>query len=356
MTDTPNEDILFETRGGLGVIRLNRPKALNALNLGMVEVLEPQLKAWASDPSVHAVVILGEGEKGFCAGGDIRALHDSGKAGTPYALSFFGQEYRGNLAVHEFPKPYLAIMDGITMGGGVGLSVHGSFRVVTERTMFAMPETGIGLIPDVGGSYFLPRLPGRIGAYMALTGARLKAADCLYAGVGTHFVPGDGVADLMTALEEADLSSGAKAKVKAILDAHGRDPGAAPLADQRDAIDRLFAGGSVEDIMAALAADGSDWAKGQHDLLGTKSPTSMKLSFRAVQEGANLTMVQCLAMEYRLVAHIMKGHDFFEGVRAVIIDKDNAPRWNPDSLAGVTSDTVSAYFADLGTDEWVARP
>ncbi len=349
------DEILFEHHGALGVIRFNRPKALNSLTLPMVEVLGPRLREWAEDPKVLAVMILGEGEKGFCAGGDIRALYDSGKAGTPYARTFFATEYQANLAVHEFPKPYVAIMDGITMGGGCGVSVHGSIRVATDRTVVAMPETGIGLIPDVGGSYFLSRLPGEIGMFMALTGYRLKAADCLYAGVGTHYVPNDKVPALIQDLQSAELTSTSKAPILRLISAHRGDPFPAPLEAHRDRIDRLFAGDSVEAIMAALEADGDDWAAQQLEIMKTKSPTSMKLTFRQLREGRHLSMAQGLAMEYRLVSRIMDGHDFFEGVRAVIIDKDNAPNWHPDTMEGVSTETVNRYFADLGAEEWVPK-
>ncbi len=355
MTALPTDEIVFETRGGLGIITLNRPKALNALTLPMVEIMEPTLRAWAGNPAIQAVAILGAGEKGFCAGGDIRALHDSGKEGTPYALDFFAQEYRADLAVHDFPKPYIAFMDGITMGGGVGVSVHGAFRVVTDRTSFAMPETGIGLIPDVGGSYFLPRLPGRLGMFMALTGARLKAADCLYAGIGTHFMTAERIEAVLADLANADLARGAKGKVDEILKGHAEDPGTAPLASVRPEIDRLFAADSVEGVAGALRADGGDWAAKQLQILQGKSPTSLKLAFRQLAEGANLTMVQCLAMEYRLVSRIMGAHDFYEGVRAVIIDKDNAPQWQPSEIDGVDDRDIAAYFTDLGDAEWRAE-
>ncbi len=352
MAELPQTDeVLFEVKGSLGVITLNRPKALNSLTLEMVQALGPKLEAWAHDDAVGAVLIVGAGEKGFCAGGDIRALHDSGKAGTPYARQFFATEYGVNLAVHRFPKPYVALIDGITMGGGVGLSVHGPYRVLTDRTVFAMPETGIGLIPDVGGSFFLPRLPGRLGLYLALTGARLRAADCFYSGVGTHYVPNDGVVALVADLERADYSGNAKATVEAILAAHTKHPGPAPLEDHRPRIDRLFAGTDPWTVMAALEADTSEWAAREAANLKQKSPTSMALSAREVHEGAMISMPNCLRMEYRIVCRIMEGHDFFEGVRAVIIDKDNQPRWNPASLGDLSPEDVNHYFADLQADE-----
>lgn len=341
MTD---DEVLFEQRGAAGLITLNRPKALNALTRDMCLRMKAQLARWASEPAVSAVVIRGAGERGFCAGGDIRALYDSGKAGTPYALDFYRDEYRLDAAIKHFPKPYLALVHGIVMGGGVGVSVHGSHRIAGESAVFAMPETGIGLFPDVGGSHFLPRCPGQTGMYLALTGARLKTADCLYAGIATHFVP---QAQWEALIEK--LAAGASP-----------DQALAGLADSvpdtflethRSSIDRIFALESVEAVLAALDADGTDWAGETAKTMRGKSPTSLKVTFRQIREGAKLAFDDCMRMEYRMVNRIVAGHDFYEGVRAAIIDKGGAPKWQPADLAGVGDADVDAYFAPLGDKE-----
>ncbi len=346
---TDDSEIIFSVDGGIGHILLNRPKALNALTHGMCTALKAQLDAWAEDDAIEAVVIEGAGDKGFCAGGDIRALHDSGLGGTDYWKHFYGDEYRLNAAIFHFDRPYIALIDGVVMGGGVGVSEHGSHRIATERTLYAMPETGIGLVPDVGGSYFLPRLPDRLGLYLGLTGARLKAADCIHADVADAYIPSDRLeafkADLRaTHIAEVD-------DVDRIIDKHKADPGPASLTDVQDQIADCFAGRSVEEIMAALNGAGTDWAAKTAATMATKSPTSLKLAFRQIHEGAGLDFNDGLRMEYRLVSRIMGGRDFFEGVRAVILDKDNAPDWQPARLEDVTDDMVDAYFESLDADE-----
>lgn len=338
-------ETLISTAGGVGRITLNRPAALNALTLGMVEAMTQALMAWRDDPAIRAVVVDGAGEKAFCAGGDIRLLHDSGKAGDGMAERFWREEYQLNQLIHRYPKPYVAFIDGVVMGGGVGVSVHGSHRVAGGRTLLAMPETGIGFFPDVGGTYCLPRLPGAIGMWMGLTGARLKAADALAVGIATHFIPSDRQADAIAALEAAELDDDGGA-VEATLAAFEGDPGDAPIAVQRADIDRLFAGDSVEEIFAALKADGGDWAQKQLGVLASKSPTSLKLTFRALTEGASMELEDALKRELALsVAGLDAGSDFYEGVRAVIIDKDNAPKWSPSVLTDVTPERIDAFFA-----------
>jgi len=337
------DEVLFERRGALGLITLNRPKALNALTHEMCLAMKAQLDQWARDDTVKTVVIRGTGERAFCAGGDIRALYDSGKAKTPYALEFYRDEYRLNATIKHFPKPYVALMHGIVMGGGVGVSVHGSHRVVNETVTFAMPETGIGLFPDVGGSYFLPRLPGEIGMYLALTGERLKTADCVYAGIATHFVPGHATEELVAALQEGT-------EPDLVLRSFAGNPGAAPLADIRESIDRCFSEDSLDGVIVALDSDGSDWAKATLATLRKKSPTSLKVTFRQIREGARLGFDECMRMEYRMVHGIVAGHDFYEGVRAVILEKDNAPDWQPAGLAHVTDADVASYFAPISKE------
>lgn len=347
-----DQEIVVSVADGVGRILLNRPKALNALTLDKIRVMDQTLRAWAEDDAVHCVVIEGAGDKAFCAGGDIRKLYDAGKAGDKAFLSaFFGEEYRLNRLIKMFPKPYVALMDGITMGGGVGVSVHGSHRVCSERTVFAMPETGIGMLPDVGGTYFLPRLPGATGMYLALTGARMRAADCLYTGVATHFVPHERHKEVLAALCEAERNATThedmQTAVTCVLDMFYEEPGAAPLAVQRDAVKRCFSGGSVEEILKNLQDEGGEWAENTLATLHTKSPTALRVAFRQMQVGAQLDFDRCMQIEYRLSQRLAGSPDFLEGVRAVIIDKDNAPQWNPSTLADVDPAGVDALFAPL---------
>jgi len=346
------QEILFEAIDGIGRILLNRPKALNALTLAKIHEMEAKLREWRDDDAIHCVVIEGAGEKAFCAGGDIRALWKANQAGDAEAIrTFFGDEYKLNRLIKTYPKPYVALMDGINMGGGVGVSVHGSHRIATERTVFAMPETGIGMIPDVGGTYFLPRLPGRIGIYLGLTGARLKAADCLYTGVATHYIPSERRNDLIQALAEAESQAKTpdemQTSVTCILEMFHEDPGAAPLERQREAIDRCFDGASVEEIFTNLEAEGTEWASSVLDVLRSKSPTALKVAFRQLQMGKAVDFDRCMQIEYRVSQRIGLSTDFAEGVRATIIDKDMAPKWNPATIAEVEDSAVDALFAPL---------
>jgi len=336
-------EILFERVGRLGKVTLNRPQALNALTHGMCVALHAQLKAWAADDGVKAVLIRGAGDRAFCAGGDIRKVAEEGKAGGQYPYDFFRDEYRLNAYIKAYPKPYIALVDGIDMGGGVGLSVHGSHRVIGEKLMFAMPETGIGLFPDVGGTYFLARCPGMTGRYLALTGARIKAADALYLGIGDTLVPTARLNELETALA-ADPAESTIARFAA-------DPGTPPLAAHRAVIDRCFAGDSVEAILKACETDSSAFAQEAAVAMLGKSPTSMKITLRALIEGARLDFRDCMRMEYRMARGCVAGYDFYEGVRAVVIDKDQKPKWNPATLEAVSHVQVDGYFADLGPNE-----
>ncbi len=343
-------DILFERRGAIGLATLNRPKALNALTLPMIRAYWRRLDAWEHDDAVKAVVLGGAGERAFCAGGDIRAIHDAGKAGDRLTRDFFREEYALDHRIHAMAKPHVALIDGITMGGGVGLSVHGSHRVATERTLFAMPETGIGLFPDVGGGYFLSRCPGETGMYLALTGARIKAADALHCGLATHVVAGAQVEALVEALAAADYGRNAHGAVNRVLAGFTAAAGEAPIAAHRAAIDRCFAGGSVEAIFDALAADGSagdhsEWARQQRDAMVTKSPISLKITHRQLRAAAMMSLADDLMMEYRMTQACIAGHDFYEGVRAIVIEKDNAPKWRPATLAEVDAASVERHFA-----------
>lgn len=334
MTDT----VLSETRGRLGLITLDRQKALNALNEEMCAEILRVLDVWEGDDGIEVVAIRGAGDRAFCAGGDVVGLHRAGTEGTADWENFFAREYRMNHRIGTYKKPYVALMDGITMGGGVGISIHGDYRIVTENTLFAMPETGIGLIPDVGGTHALPRLPGALGTYLGLTGARLKAEDCLYAEIATHYVPAARLDALIEALA-SDVDG-----VADVIDRFAAAPEQPPaLEAYRDGIDKHFSGDTCEAIMSSLSM-GDEWAEGQRDLLMKMSPTSMKVTLRALQEGAHDDLAACLEREYRIVGNIKAGHDFFEGVRAQLIDKDRKPRWNPSNLRDVTDEMVDAYF------------
>ena len=342
MSEEP--EVLFSRDGVAGVITLNRPKVLNALTFGMVRAIYPQLVAWAADDAVRLVIIEAAGEKAFCAGGDIRALHDWGKAGDRNVIDFYREEYLLNTYIKNYPKPYIALMGGIDMGGGVGISVNGSHRVASERLTFAMPETGIGLFPDVGGTFFLPRCPGEIGMFLGLTGERLKAADAIYAGIADVFVSSDKFSDLKSRLAAGDAYDVA-------LKGLAGDPGSASLGELRDAIDRHFSKGSLAEIIASLKADGSVWANKVLTTLGTKSPISLLVTYRQIRAGRALSFEEAMKLEFRLTNRFMRGHDFYEGVRAIIIDKDQAPKWQPDTLDGVSADLVDGYLASRGNDE-----
>jgi len=345
-------DILFETKGAWGVVTLNREKALNALNWDMVKAMRAELTKWAGDKSVKAVMVRGAGDRAFCAGGDIRWLHDTAKEDPAYACEFFREEYRNNSLIYHFPKPYVALIDGIVMGGGVGISVHGDFRVAGDATLFAMPETGIGLFPDVGGGHFMPRLHDGLGLYYALTGARAKAADCMAAGVATHYVAADDYAAMEADLLNARLGDHAHADIETVLDNHAGDPGHAAVNDQRENIARLFQGHeTLDSLMTALANDDSDFAAECVKTLSRMSPTSMRLTFEQMKRGHEHDFDEVMKMEFRMVRRVMEGHDFFEGVRAQILDKDRNPQWAPPSLKEIDDKDVAHYFDDLGDSE-----
>ena len=347
-----SDEIIFERHGGLGIVRLNRPKALNTLSLGMYRRFAPQLVAWGEDPAVHAIVVMGKGGRAFCAGGDVRAIYDVRHTPDNNTVDFFREEYSLIAHVHRFSKPYIALMDGVVMGGGAGISVNGSHRVATEKTLFAMPEVQIGLFPDVGASRFLNLCPGRLGLYLALTGRRIGAADALYAKFATHHVASDRLAALVDALATTVWQAGeARAQVDATLARFTADPGASSLAAIQPDVDRVFAAPSVEAIMAALARETVDWAKHAHTAMTRASPSSLKITFRQLALGRGMSVEAALTLEYRLTRHVLAGHDFFEGIRATLVDKDHAPRWRPDSLAKVADGDVDHYFALLGGRE-----
>ena len=343
-----SDEIRIEQRGALVVVTLNRPRALNALSFDMCRAIYDGLASWQADPDVHAVLIKGTGERAFCAGGDIRWLYDALiSQGEEPALAFYALEYPMNARLHHFTKPYVALLDGITMGGGVGISVHGSHRVVTERTVFAMPETGIGFFPDVGATYVLPRLRGALGMYLGLTGARLAAADSVWTGIGSCYVPSARLEEVEAGLAQADLGSDAHGRVHRILDDLRADPGPAPLAEQIGRIDACYGRNDLDAILHALGAEETGWGRAQLEQLSTKSPTSLAVTFRQLQEGAALSFDDCMRLEYRLVPRFLAGHDFREGIRALIVDKDGRPDWRPSRLEDVSAADVDAYFRPL---------
>ncbi|HYE43488.1 MAG TPA: enoyl-CoA hydratase/isomerase family protein, partial [Caulobacteraceae bacterium] len=325
---------------------------LHALTREMCRLMTDALMAWKDDAGVDCILLDHTGERGFCAGGDIRMIAESGAGDAAEAKAFFLTEYRLNHLMMVYPKPIVAVMDGIVMGGGVGISQPAAIRIATERTTYAMPETGIGLFPDVGGGWHLPRLPGQTGIWLALTGARLKAAECVSLGVATHFVESASLPELKEALLAGPSNP------QAIVELFASDPGPAKVDDNRALIDRLFAHDRMEAIFTALEADGSEWAGKELATLRTKSPQSMKVSLRQMRAGAAMgSFADVMVMEYRLGGRIVRTHDFQEGVRAVIVDKDQTPRWNPASLEGVDDASLDAFFAPVPEgQEWSPLP
>ena len=334
-------EIVIHRQGVAGRITLNRPSALHALNEEMCLAMDAALKTWADDPEIALVVVDHAKEtRGFCAGGDIRMLAESGMSDGSAAQAFFRAEYRLNTRIKNYPKPYVAFMDGVTMGGGVGISVHGSHRVATERTLFAMPETGIGLFPDVGGGWFLPRLGPPLGMWLALTGERLKGGDVCAAGIATNYVESGVVEAVKDRVCEGEL---------ALLEAMDWDASAA-FEKHLDAMQRTFWKPSVEDIFAALEAEDDEWSAKQLATLKTKSPRTLKIAHRQLSLGLQMqTFEDNMRMEFRIGCRQVHSHDFQEGVRAVIVDKDNAPRWSPSPSAA----EIDAIFAPLPAgEEW----
>ena len=336
MTETAPE-VLVERRGHALWITLNRPQALNALNHPMAVTIHRAVIDAMGDHEVQHIVIDGAGERAFCAGGDVALLGREGRQNRALWETFFHDEYRMNQAIARCGKPWVALIDGITMGGGVGLSIHGPYSIATERTLFAMPETGIGLIPDVGGTHALAKLPGEIGTWLALTGARLKAADLRYCGIATHYVPSQHLATL------CDLLATSHEPLAEVLAAFDEVAGEPPLVAYRDAIDYHFGHDRMEDIMASLDA-GDDWAQEQAATIRRMSPISCKLSLAGLRAARGVEIEDALINEYRMVCEIRNGHDFFEGIRAQLIDKDRNPKWQPATLEAISDDDVARHF------------
>lgn len=341
-------EVTFEVRGEAGLITLNRPKALNALTIGMVRALTPKLVEWAADPAITRVIVTGAGGKAFCAGGDIRVLYDMGKAGRfEEAMVFWREEYQLNRLIKRYPKPYISMIDGIVMGGGVGLSAHGAYRVAGDRYLFAMPEVGIGFFPDVGATYFLPRLPGFAGDYLALTGARIKAGDALLLGLATQAVPSERFEEVIEKLCEGE-------DIDRTLRKYMAPAADAPLDHERALIHAAFSEPGLALILAkldAFAAAGSRFAAETAAAMRSKSPTSMAIALEQMKRGRSLSFEEAMALEYRIVARIGAGHDFYEGVRAVIVDKDQKPLWRPAAIEDLRDEDIALYFAPRPEDE-----
>ncbi len=335
-------EVIIRIENDVGRITLNRPHALHSLTTGMCAAMAEALAAWAGDDGVRCVLLdHAEGTRGFCAGGDIRKVAVSGRGDGREAADFFATEYRMNVLIKRFPKPFIAVLDGVTMGGGVGISVHGSHRIATERTLFAMPETGIGLFPDVGGGWFLPRLEGELGTWLALTGARLKGSDVVAAGIATRLV----ASEYIEAVKREILAGG---DIDAVLGRHAAPVAAPAYGEHRETINRCFGKDSVSDICIALKMADDDWATAQAEILATRSPLSLCVSLRQLRLGAKMaSFEEVMQMEYRIACHITRGHDFSEGVRAVIEDKDNRPQWKPATVSGITPAMVEQMFAPV---------
>lgn len=347
-------EVLFEELtgqgGNIGIITLNRPQVLNSLNQNMILAMTAKLKEWQNADNIKGVIIRAAGERAFCAGGDLRFTYERYKNNDPLLSTFFRDEYQLNRLIHHYPKPYIALLDGITMGGGVGVSIHGSHRVATDHLLFAMPETGIGFFPDVGGTYFLPRLSGKMGFYLGLAGAKLGSDDCLVMNIATHKISHDALPDVIEALAQEAFGSDAKAKVSKIIERFCITTNRFSFSKHQDEIDNCFSKHSIEDILHALQHSSNELCRDTVNILKRKSPTSLKVSLRAMQQGEHLNFDECMQQEYRIACHFMRTHDFFEGIRAIIIDKDQSPRWSPASIATVSEYEVEQYFAPLAEE------
>ncbi|MFD7325981.1 enoyl-CoA hydratase/isomerase family protein [Streptomyces sp. NPDC059875] len=344
MTATDAPHVLVRTEGRAGFITLNRPKAINALTHAMVQRVDEALTAWEDDPAIATVVIEGAGDRGLCAGGDIRSIHDDARSGGRASVDFWRDEYRLNARIARYPKPYVAFMDGIVMGGGVGVSAHGSVRLVTERSRVAMPETGIGFAPDVGGTYLLSRAPGELGTHLALTGAQAGAADALLTGLADHFVPSDELPRLAEELTRAPAHE--------VVRRFSQPAPPGELAGRREWIDACYAAETVEAVVDRLIDSGVPEAKETATTLLGRSPVALKVTLAAIRRARRLdTLESALDMEFRLSCAALTSADLVEGIRAQVIDKDRDPHWSPPTLAEVTDDAVARYFAPAGAPE-----
>lgn len=342
--------VLLERHGTLGLIKLNQPKSLNALTLAMVRAMTAALDDFESDAAVASVLLMGAGERGLCAGGDINALYNGGQSGSPLQETFLREEYRLDARIAKYGKPYIAFMDGITMGGGIGISAHGAHRLVTEATRIAMPEVSIGFIPDVGGTRLLSRAPGETGTYLALTGQSIGADDAIYAGFADVSMPRSAIADLIKSLSRLAAGAGL-AETRAVIADFVSPRGTNPLDKHRELIDRTMHADTVEAILDDLAADGSPFATATREALLKKSPTSLKFTLRLLRLArAQPALEACLSREFAAAKVIFEGHDFYEGVRAAIIDKDRNPRWSPARLEAVDMASLDAALEPFDAD------
>jgi enoyl-CoA hydratase/carnithine racemase len=347
-------EILCEVRNSLACVTLNRPAALNALSLGMVEELKSELNRFAEDPAIRGVLLQGAGEKAFCAGGDVRALYDSFHSRGTLHNEFFAREYPLDFQLHQFPKPYIALMNGIVMGGGMGIAQGSRLRIIGDRTRMAMPEVGIGFFPDVGATYFLSRLPGALGPYLALTGTQIRAADTVYAGLADFYLAPAAVQNLQAELDALRWSGSGSASDRSDLEGLLRDqaisPGDAPLSKLRPAIDQHFAVDNITELLASLARESrpeyAQWAQDTLKLLLARSPTMLAVTLRQMHVGRSMTLADSLRMELGMVRQCFAHGDFMEGVRAVIVDKDNAPKWRPARIEEVTAASVDEIYRD----------
>ena len=338
------EEVFFEKKGSLGLITLNRPEALNALTLNMVRLIHPKLKIWEEDNEIKTVAVTAVGDKAFCAGGDIRALYDWGKSNDKKATGFYYEEYQLNQLIKSYTKPYISFVNGIVMGGGVGISVHGSYRVAGENYSFAMPETGIGLFPDVGGSFFLSRLKNNVGMYLALTGSRIKSSDAIELGIAEYFIQSENFDEIFKQLSEGITPD-------EVLSSFNSDKINSDLKNDFEKINELFSGNSLEDIFGRMENDNSEFSQKNLSLLRSKSPTSLKITFRQIRNGSDLNFEDCMKMEFRMVSKVMDDHDFYEGVRALIIDKDNTPLWKPETVEKISDEKIDEFFKYLEDNE-----
>jgi len=352
-TSVTEPDLIARREGSAGIIRLNRPKAINAVTLEMFRDIDSALDGFEADPAVSLILLEGAGERGLCAGGDIRALYESSKVGGDLGKMLWREEYILNARIARFPKPYVSFMDGIVMGGGVGLSAHSSHRVVTEKTRLAMPEVGLGFFPDVGGTFLLARAPGEIGTYFGLTGQTMNGPDAIHAGFADAVVPPSKLPALREALTR--VAPGASfSEVRTLIDGFATGETAGPVAGQQAQIDRWFARDRMEDIVAALQRDGSELAQATLKTLAEKSPRGMVVTLKLLRLARKAgTLEECLVREYRAALEVFRSDDFREGVRAAVIDKDRNPRWSPPRVEDVTEKMVAPYFADIGADELV---
>ena len=354
--DAMQNEVLAEVRNHIGHLTLNRPSGLNALTLDMVRNLHRQLDAWAQDSQVHAVVLRGAGEKAFCAGGDIRSLYDSFKNGDTLHEDFFVEEYALDLAIHHYRKPVLALMDGFVLGGGMGLVQGADLRVVTEKSRLAMPEVGIGYFPDVGGSYFLPRIPGELGIYLGVSGVQIRAADALYCGLADWYLESDKLGALDEKLDQLEWHDTPLKDLQGLLAKFAvQQLPDAPLATLRPAIDHFFAQPDVPSIVEQLrqvtVADSHEWAVTTANLLETRSPLAMAVTLEMLRRGRELPLEQCFALELHLDRQWFERGDLIEGVRALLIDKDKTPRWNPPTLEALDAEHVASFFSGFDQSE-----